>query len=149
MFISQRLVILLLLSFSVQHLAGQNITSWVPSSAGLSATPFCFESTAHLPKGAEIRIQVVSIGNWQGEVAIYPDLRGHTVGPVARWHGVTNGLVRIYRILHYPGNRFLIMAGIPNPYLRSDSCTRHGDYDQLTFDRGWVLNVKVLQSEAF
>jgi hypothetical protein len=23
---------------------------------------------------------------------------------------------------------------------------RHGDYDQLTFDKGWILNVKVLHN---
>jgi hypothetical protein len=61
----ERLILLLLCSLSFQQLAGQTVTSWVPSSAG-----HYFESTAHLPGAADVRIQVVSIGNC--EVRIVP-----------------------------------------------------------------------------
>jgi hypothetical protein len=43
---------------------------------------FGFESRAHLAAGAEIRIQIVSTGNWTGEVAIYPEAHGYMVAPV-------------------------------------------------------------------
>jgi hypothetical protein len=140
---SKCLIILLLLSFADQHLIGQTITSWVPSSAG-----FSFESSAHLAKGADIRLQVVSTGNWTGEVSIYPEARGYTAAPVARWRNVNAGQIFSYEVLNFAGDRFLIRAGIPT-YLRPQSCTRHGDYDQLTLDRGWVLNIKVLHSGVF
>jgi hypothetical protein len=63
----ERLILSLLCSVSFQQLAGQTIVSWVPSSAG-----HYFESSAHLPRGADIRTQVVSIGNWTFEVRIVP-----------------------------------------------------------------------------
>ena len=47
------------------------------------------------------------------------------------------------RVEQHAGGRFYIEAGTPSPYLRAASCTRHADYDQLTFDKGWILNVKV------
>jgi hypothetical protein len=46
----ERLILLLLCSVSFQQLTGQTITSWVPSSAG-----HYFESTAHLPRGADMQ----------------------------------------------------------------------------------------------
>jgi hypothetical protein len=63
----ERLIRLLLCSVSFQQLAGQTVTSWVPSSAG-----HYFESTAHLPGGADIRIQVVSIGNCEFRIVPVP-----------------------------------------------------------------------------
>jgi hypothetical protein len=141
---AKRLLVLLFLTVSVQHLWAQNfkpsITSWAPTSAG-------FESTAVLPHGAEMRILVVTTGrtgHLQGEVIIYPESPGYPVNPVARWPFVRNGQVLNFRVEHHAGRRFYIQAGTPSPYLRALSCTRHADYDQLTFDKGWVLNVKVL-----
>jgi hypothetical protein len=103
--------------------------------------------TATLPQGAEIRILVVTTGytaKSQGEVIIYPESPGYAVNPVARWPFVKNGQVLTFRVVQHAGGRFYIQAGTPSPYLRADSCTRHADYDQLTFDKGWILNVKVL-----
>jgi hypothetical protein len=77
-------------------------------------------------------------------VIIYPESPGYAIGPVARWPFVKNGQVLTFRVAQHAGARFYIQAGTPSPYLRPDSCTRHADYDQLTFDKGWVLNVKVL-----
>jgi hypothetical protein len=141
---AKRLLLLLLLTVSAQHLWGQNfkpsITSWAPTKAG-------FESTAVLPQGAEMRILVVTTGHTahsQGEVIIYPESPGYAVNPVARWPFVKNGQVLTFRVEHHAGGRFYIQAGTPSPYLRAASCTRHADYDQLAFDKGWVLNVKVL-----
>ena len=60
MMTAKRLLVLLLVTVSVQHLWGQNfkpsITSWAPTRAG-------FESTAVLPQGAEVRILVVTTGH--------------------------------------------------------------------------------------
>jgi hypothetical protein len=145
MSISKHVLALLFLTVGIQRLSGQqtykpSITSWAPSSAG-------FESTAVLPHGAEIRILVVTTGHSpksQGEVIIYPESPGYAVGPVARWPFVKNGQVLVFHVVQHAGGRFYIQAGTPSPYLRPDSCTRHADYDQLTFDKGWVLNVKVL-----
>jgi hypothetical protein len=143
MSIVKRLLILLLLTLFVQRLSGQTnkqtITSWVPSSVGLG-----FESTAYLPKDAEIRILVVTTGHWPGEVVIYPESRGNAVAPVARWLSVKNAQILVFQISHRAGGRFFIQAGTSSPYQRPGSCSRHGDYDQLTFEKGWVLNVKVL-----
>jgi hypothetical protein len=144
MSIAKHVLVLLFLTVALQRLSGQqtykpSITSWAPSSGG-------FESTAALPQGAEIRILVVTTGHTaksQGEVIIYPESPGYAVNPVARWPFVKNGQVLAFRV-HHAGGRFYIQAGTPSPYLRADSCARHADYDQLTFDKGWVLNVKVL-----
>src|ERR1700758_460131 len=77
MMTAKRLLVLLLVTVSVQHLWGQNfkpsITSWAPTRAG-------FESTAVLPQGAEVRILVVTTGHTghsQGEVIIYPESPGY------------------------------------------------------------------------
>jgi hypothetical protein len=145
MSIAKYALALLFLTVGIQRLSGQqtykpSITSWAPSSAG-------FESTAALPHGAEIRILVVTTGRSaksQGEVIIYPESPGYAVNPVARWPFVKNGQVLAFHVVQHAGGRFYIQAGTPSPYLRPDSCTRHADYDQLTFDKGWVLNVKVL-----
>jgi hypothetical protein len=143
MSIAKHVLALLFLTVSIQRLSGQtykpSITSWTPSSAG-------FESTAALPQGAEIRILVVTTGHStksQGEVIIYPESPGYAVNPVARWPFVKNGQSLVFRVVQHAGGRFYIEAGTPSPYLRADSCTRHADYDQLTFDKGWILNVKV------
>jgi hypothetical protein len=145
MSIAKHVLVLLFLTVSIQRLSGQqtykpSITSWTPANAG-------FESTAALPQGAEIRILVVTTGHTeksQGEVIIYPESPGYAVNPIARWPFVKNGQVLAFRVVPHSGGRFYIRAGIPSPYLRADSCKRHADYDQLTFDKGWVLNVKVL-----
>jgi hypothetical protein len=145
MSIAKYVLFLLFLTVSIQRLSGQqtykpSITSWTHSSAG-------FESTAALPQGAEIRILVVTTGHTaksQGEVIIYPESPGYAVSLVARWPFVKNGQVLTFRVAQHAGGRFYIQAGTPSPYLRADSCTRHADYDQLTFDKGWILNVKVL-----
>src|SRR5215469_789144 len=64
------LFFLALLLFFVQRLPGQterkSITSWVPSREEIG-----FVSTAHLPRGAEVRILVVKTGHSSGEVRIY------------------------------------------------------------------------------
>jgi len=137
-------LLLLFLAVTIQGSSGQtykpSITSWTPSSAG-------FESTAALPLGVEIRIRVVTTGHTahsQGEIIIYPESPGYEVNPVARWPFVKNGQDLVFRVAQHAGGRFYIQAGTPSPYLRADACTRHADYDQLTFDQGWVLNVKVL-----
>ncbi|MBV8098492.1 MAG: hypothetical protein JOZ31_04980 [Verrucomicrobia bacterium] len=146
MSIAKHVLALLLLAVTIQRLSGEtykpSITSWTPSSAG-------FESTAALPHGAEIRILVVTTGHTahsQGEIIIYPESLGYAVNPVARWPFVKNGQSLVFRVEKHTGagGRFYIEAGTPSPYLRADSCTRHADYDQLTFDKGWILNVKVL-----
>jgi len=62
---------------------------------------------------------------------------------------VNAGQIFSYEVLSFAGDRFLIRAGMPAPYLRPEFCTKHADYDQLTFDRGWVLNVKVLHGGVF
>jgi hypothetical protein len=98
-------------------------------------------------KGQKSEILVVTTGHSaksQGEVIIYPESPGYAVNPVGRWPFVKNGQVLTFRVVQHAGGRFYIQAGTPSPYLRADSCTRHADYDQLTFDKGWVLNVKVL-----
>lgn len=139
---TKRLLLFLLLIFFAQRLLGQtdkkSITSWAPSSGKVG-----FESTAYLPRGAEIRILVVKIGHSRGEVVIYPETSDYQVGPAARWPFVNESQVLVFHISQHPGNRFLIQAGTPNAYLNPGSCTRHGNYDQLTFEKGWVLNVKV------
>jgi len=146
MSMAKQVLVLLLLAVSIQRLWGQtykpSITSWTPTSAG-------FESTAALPQGSEIRILVVTTGHsskWQGEIIIHPESPGFPVNPVARWPFVRNGQSLVFRVVPHAraGGRFYIQAGTPSPYLRPDSCTRHADYDQLTFDKGWVLNVRVL-----
>jgi hypothetical protein len=146
MSVAKNALLLLFLAVTIQRLSGQtykpSITSWAPSSAG-------FESTAALPHGAEIRILVVTTGHTahsQGEIIIYPESPGYAVNPVARWPFVKNGQSLVFRVAQHAGagGRFYIQAGTPSPYLRADSCTRHADYDQLTFDKGWILNVKVL-----
>jgi hypothetical protein len=143
---AKQVLVLLFLAVSIQRLSGQtykpSITSWTPTSTG-------FESTAALPQGSEIRILVVTTGHTaksQGEVIIYPESPGYAVNPVARWPFVKNGHSLVFRVVPHSGagGRFYIQAGTPSPYLRADSCARHADYDQLTFDKGWVLNVKVL-----
>jgi hypothetical protein len=63
MSIAKHVLVLLLLAISIQRLAGQqtykpSITSWAPSSGG-------FKSTAALPQGAEIRILVVTTGQYR------------------------------------------------------------------------------------
>ena len=144
MSIAKHLLLLLFLAVSIQRLSGQtykpSITGWAPSRAG-------FESTAALPHGAEIRILVITTGHTghsQGEIIIYPESPGYAVSPVARWPFVKNGQSLVFRVAQHAGGRFYIQAGTPSPYLRADSCTRHADYDQLTFAKGWILNVKVL-----
>jgi hypothetical protein len=146
MSIAKQVLVLLFLAVSIQRSWGQtykpSITGWTPTSAG-------FESTAALPQGSEIRILVVTTGHTvksQGEVIIYPESPGYAVNPVARWPFVKNGQPLVFRVVQHSGGggRFYIQAGTPSPYLRADSCSRHADYDQLTFDKGWVLNVKVL-----
>jgi hypothetical protein len=139
---TKRILLFLLLMFFAQRLLGQTdkktITSWAPSSEKVG-----FESTAYLPRGAEIRILVVKTGHSRGEVVIYPETPDYQVGPVARWPFVNESQVLVFQISQHPGNRFLIQAGTPNAYLTPGSCTRHGNYDQLTFEKGLVLNVKV------
>jgi hypothetical protein len=144
MSITKRLLILLFLTVGTQRLPGQtykqSITSWAPSSAG-------FESTASVPAGAEIRILVVTTGHtghWQGDVVMYPESRGYAVNPIAHWPAVKATQVLLFRIPYHAAGRLFIQAGTPNLYLRPGSCTRHGEYDQLTFGKGWVLDVKVL-----
>jgi hypothetical protein len=144
MLIPKHLLLLLLLAVGIQGLSGQtvkqSITSWAPSSAG-------FESTASLPAGAEVRILVVTTGHsahWQGDIVIYPENRGYAVNPIAHWPAVKNSQTFAFRIPHHAAGRILIQVGTPNLYLRPGSCVRHGEYDQLAFDKGWVLNVKVL-----
>jgi hypothetical protein len=145
MSVAKQVLVLLFLAVSTQRLWGQtykpSITSWTPTSAG-------FESTAALPQGSEIRILVVTTGHsakWQGEIIIHPE-SPFAVNPVARWPFVKNGQSFVFRVVPQAraGGRFYIQAGTPSPYLRADSCIRHADYDQLTFEKGWVLNVKVL-----
>jgi len=138
------LLILLILAVGVQGLSGQivkeSITSWAPSTGG-------FESTASLPAGAEVRILVVTTGHtghWQGDVVVYPESRGYAVNPVAHWSAVKNSQTFAFRIPLHAAGRLFIQAGTPNLYLRPASCVRHGEYDQLAFEKGWVLNVKVL-----
>ena len=139
---TKRLLLFLLLVFFAQRLLGQvdkkSITSWAPSSGKVG-----FESTAYLPRGAEIRILVVKTGHSRGEVIIYPETPDYQVGPVARWPFVNESQVLVFQISQHAGNRFLIQAGTPNAYLNPGSCTRHGNYDQLTFEKGLVLNIKV------
>ena len=142
--IPRHLLLLLFLMAGIRGLSGQtvkeSITSWVPSSAG-------FESTASLPAGAEVRILVVTTGHtghWQGDVVIYPQNRGYTVNPIVHWPAVKNSKTLAFRMPLHAAGRILIQVGTPNLYLRPGSCVRHGEYDQLAFDKGWVLNVKVL-----
>ena len=139
----KRLLVLLFMTVGIQELFGQtvkqSITSWTPSNAG-------FESSAALPAGAEVRILVVTTGHtsqWQGEIIIHPESRGYAVNPIARWPAAQTAQVLVFRIPYQDAGRLFIQVGIPNRYLRPLSCVRHGEYDQLTFDKGWVLNVKV------
>ena len=138
----KRLLVLLFLAIGIQGSSGQtvkrSITSWAPSTGG-------FESTASLPEGAEVRILVVTTGHtghWQGGVIVHPESRGYSANPIAHWPAVRNTQVLAFRIPPQGIGRLLIQAGSPNQYLRPISCVRHGEYDQLTFDKGWVLNVK-------
>jgi hypothetical protein len=133
-----------LLLFFAQHLPGQterkSITSWVPSREEIG-----FESTAHLPRGAEVRILVVKTGHSSAEVVIYPVSPQYPSGPDAQWSSVKNGQVLVFQISIHGGSRFSIHVSGTGPYfLQPGSCTRQDDYDQLTFAEGCVLNVKVL-----
>jgi hypothetical protein len=137
-------LLLLLLAIGIQGLSAQtvkqSITSWAPSSAG-------FESTASIPAGAEVRILVVTTGHtghWQGDVLIYPENRGYAVNPIVHWPAAKTSQTLAFRMPLNAAGRIIIQVGAPNRYLRADSCVRHGEYDQLAFDKGWVLNVKVL-----
>ena len=143
MSIPRDLLILLFLTVGIQGLPGQtvkqSITSWAPTNGG-------FESTASVSAGAEVRVLIVTTGHtaqWQGDVVIHPEARGYAVNPIARWPAVKNAQVLAFRIPLQDAGRLFIQAGNPNQYLRPVACVRHGEYDQLTFDKGWVLNVKV------
>jgi hypothetical protein len=142
--IAKILFFLPLLLFFAPPMLGQterkSITSWVPSRDWIG-----FESSAHLPKGAEVRIVVVKTGNSSGDIVIYPLDPGYPSGPDAEWHYIKNGQVLGFQITIHGGSRFSINVSGRGPYfLHQGSCTRYDDYDQLTFAEGCVLNVKVL-----